>query len=119
MNELHILNVGRADCSVFFLDSEQGKKTVVLDGGELSWRGHQPLLEFLEEREIKTVDLMILTHLHQDHFGGFYQHLFRAAGKSSCLEKMCCTASILRRMLPCGRSPEQRSFAGQIWASGK
>lgn len=73
MNELHILNVGRADCSVFFLNSEQGKKTVVLDGGELSWHGHQPLLEFLEERKIKTVDLMILTHLHQDHFGGFHQ----------------------------------------------
>ena len=73
MSELHILNVGRADCSIFLLDTEQGKKTVVLDGGELSYLGRQPLLEFLKAHGITTVDLMILTHLHQDHFGGFHQ----------------------------------------------
>ena len=73
MRELHILNVGRADCSVFLLETDQGQKTVVLDGGELSYCGRQPLLEFLKAHGITTVDLMILTHLHQDHFGGFHQ----------------------------------------------
>ncbi|WP_455582350.1 ComEC/Rec2 family competence protein [Dysosmobacter sp.] len=77
MNELHILNVGRADCCVLLLDTQQGRKTVVVDGGELSCQGRAPLLEFLQGRGIKTVDLLILTHLHQDHFGGFHQLIGR------------------------------------------
>ena len=64
MSELHMLDVGRADCSILLLDTEDGKKTVVIDGGELSCRGRQPLLEFLEERSIREIDLLILTHLH-------------------------------------------------------
>lgn len=79
MNELHMLNVGRADCSILLLDTENGRKTVVIDGGELSCRGRQPLLEFLEERGIPEIDLLILTHLHQDHFGGFHQLIGRVA----------------------------------------
>ncbi len=43
MSELHMLDVGRADCSILLLDTEDGKKTVVIDGGELSCRGRQPL----------------------------------------------------------------------------
>ena len=30
------------------------------------------LADFLLEHGIDTIDLLILTHLHQDHFGGFY-----------------------------------------------
>nr|WP_325180709.1 MBL fold metallo-hydrolase [uncultured Oscillibacter sp.] len=79
MNELHMLNVGRADCSILLLDTEQGRRTAVIDGGELSYQGHQPLLEFLEDRDIHEIDLLILTHLHQDHFGGFHQLIDRVA----------------------------------------
>ena len=77
MNELHILNVGRADCSILLLDTEEGRKTVVLDGGGVCFRGRRPLLEFLEARGIEEIDLLILPHLHQDHFGGFYQLIDR------------------------------------------
>lgn len=79
MNELHILDVGRADCSILLLDTEAGRKTVVIDGGGLSHQGRQPLLEFLEKRHIPEIDLLVLTHLHQDHFGGFHQLIGRVA----------------------------------------
>lgn len=71
MSELHILDVGRADCTVLLLDTPQGQQTVVVDGGEKYHEGRRPLLEFLSQRKITSVDLLILTHLHQDHFGGF------------------------------------------------
>ena len=71
MSELHILDVGRADCTVLLLDTPQGQQTVVVDGGEKYHEGRRPLLEFLSQRKITSIDLLILTHLHQDHFGGF------------------------------------------------
>ena len=33
MSELHILDAGRADCTVLLLDTPQGRRTVVVDGG--------------------------------------------------------------------------------------
>ena len=73
MNELHILNVGRADCIVMLLDTPQGRKCVVMDAGGCTYQGKTPLLAFLRSKAIREVDLAILTHLHQDHFGGFHQ----------------------------------------------
>ena len=71
MSELHILDAGRADCTVLLLDTPQGRQTVVVDGGEKYYGARRPLLEFLTQRNISDIDLLILTHLHQDHFGGF------------------------------------------------
>lgn len=71
MSELHILDVGRADCTVLLLDTPQGRRTVVVDGGGKYREDRRPLLEFLTRRNLTVIDLLILTHLHQDHFGGF------------------------------------------------
>lgn len=71
MSELHILDAGRADCTVLLLDTPQGRQTVVVDGGGKYYGARRPLLEFLTQRNISDIDLLILTHLHQDHFGGF------------------------------------------------
>ena len=71
MSELHILDAGRADCTVLLLDAPQGRQTVVVDGGGKYYGARRPLLEFLTQRNISDIDLLILTHLHQDHFGGF------------------------------------------------
>ena len=78
MSELHILDAGRADCTVLLLDTPQGRQTVVVDGGGKYYGARRPLLEFLTQRNISDIDLLILTHLHQDHFGGFV-HLVRRA----------------------------------------
>ena len=71
MSELHILDAGRADCTVLLLDTPQGRQTVVVDGGGKYYGARRPLLEFLTPRNISDIDLHILTHLHQDHVGGF------------------------------------------------
>lgn len=71
MSELHILDAGRADCTVLLLDTPQGRQTVVVDGGGKYYGARRPLLEILTQRNISDIDLLILTHLHQDHFGGF------------------------------------------------
>ena len=71
MSELHILDAGRADCTVLLLDTPPGRQTVVVDGGGKYYGARRPLLEFLTQRNISDIDLLILTHLHQDHFGGF------------------------------------------------
>lgn len=71
MSELHILDAGRADCTALLLDTPQGRQTVVVDGGGKYYGARRPLLEFLTQRNISDIDLLILTHLHQDHFGGF------------------------------------------------
>lgn len=71
MSELHILNAGRADCNILLLDTESGRHAVVIDGGTLR-DTPSPILRVLRENNVDGIDLLILTHLHQDHFGGFF-----------------------------------------------
>ena len=84
MSELHILDVGRADCTVLLLDTPDGSRCVVIDGGGKFYKGRRPLLEFLTGRGINTIDLLILTHLHQDHFGGFVHLVDNCCTRGSC-----------------------------------
>lgn len=70
MNELHILDTGRGDCTVCLFDGAQGRYCAVVDGGRTEYRGRRVLLDFLRERKIDAIDLLILTHVHMDHFGG-------------------------------------------------
>ena len=68
MVRLHTVNVGKADCFVleFILDGET--KWVVLDGGSKKTPVTLPL-SYLRAHDVERIDLMILTHLHQDHLG--------------------------------------------------
>ena len=59
MSELYILDVGRADCTVLLLDTPQGRRTVVVDGGGKYHKDRMPLLEFLVRRNITVIDLLI------------------------------------------------------------
>ena len=97
MSELYILDVGRADCAVLLLDTPQGRRTVVVDGGGKYHEDHKPLLEFLVQRNITVIDLLILTHLHQDHFGGFVHLVDRV--------------QVRRAVAPCG----DLQFANQVY----
>lgn len=56
MSELHILDAGRADCTVLLLDTPQGRQTVVVDGGGKYYGARRPLLEFLTQRNISDID---------------------------------------------------------------
>lgn len=77
MNRADFLDAGRADAIVLSLESAEGKKTVVIDGGTKYYNGKTVLVDFLEQQGVKRIDLLILTHLHQDHFGGFYHLIDR------------------------------------------
>ena len=55
MNELHILNAGRADCIVMLLDTPQERKCVVPDAGGCTYQGKMPLLTFLRNTDIREL----------------------------------------------------------------
>ena len=71
MNNISILETGSSDCIVITADTDDGQKTIVMDGATKEYNGRAVLLEYLRERGIAQIDLMIVTHLHQDHHGGF------------------------------------------------
>ena len=68
MSRAYFLPVGEADCFVLALDTPDGQRTVLIDGGGLEDR-RIDLPAWLRAHDIHTIDLMILTHLHEDHLG--------------------------------------------------
>lgn len=68
MSGIYAFPFGQADC--FLAELEEGGQTtyILIDGGSRLWPG-APLSYYLEERGVDQLDLMIQTHLHQDHLG--------------------------------------------------
>ena len=70
--ELYFLSVGYGE-AIVLLDSE---KCMVIDGGpgadSAAYRepGTIRLADFLEEKGVQRIDLMLCTHLHDDHISG-------------------------------------------------
>lgn len=65
---LSCLPVGEADCFVLTLDAPEGRKTVLIDGGSLA----HPVVDvpgWLAAHGVERIDLLLLTHLHEDHLG--------------------------------------------------
>lgn len=62
--EVTVLDVGKADAMVICTPEH----TVVIDCGEKG--DGKDVVDFLENKEISTVDYMIITHYDQDHVGG-------------------------------------------------
>lgn len=65
---LTILNIGEGDA--ILIKTEQDH-VVLIDCGTRS--GSQTLLEELSARAIHSIDALIITHPHDDHFGGFFR----------------------------------------------
>lgn len=68
--EITFLNAGYADAAV--IRSPEGR-TVLLDSGDVE----KPALvaDFLREKGIKELDLVIISHPHKNHFGALFQVL--------------------------------------------
>jgi len=82
-----ILLPSKSMLTVTFLDVGQGASglietpcgaVILVDaGGQPAWRGNpgeigeRVLLPFLRRQGIRSIDLAIITHPHEDHFGGF------------------------------------------------
>jgi competence protein ComEC len=86
VGELFILDAGRADCIVIITSGDANTgQTVVIDGGTKDYCGRAVLLNFLCSKKIKTIDLLIVTHVHQDHFGGLWHLIDRIHVKRAVL----------------------------------
>ena len=57
-------NVGQADSSLIMYEG----KTILIDVGNDS--DGEKILEFMKKKDIKKVDYLIGTHIHEDHIGG-------------------------------------------------
>ncbi len=73
--EVVFLDVGQGDAIYI---GTPGGKHIMLDGGgrppylgEVEEVGRWVLLPFLAERRVRELDMIIVTHPHEDHFGGF------------------------------------------------
>ena len=85
--------VGQRSLEVIFLDVGQGDaifirtprgRNILLDGGgkpayqgDITETGHFVVVPFLEQRRVKKLDLVIISHPHEDHYGGLFPVLER------------------------------------------
>lgn len=68
MSEIRAIPYGQADCFLITLDDGCRKRHILIDGGSKLWSG-KGLSEYLKEMKLGEIELLVLTHLHQDHIG--------------------------------------------------
>lgn len=63
--EIHFINLGHGDCS--FVKTPDGRH-ILIDAGfaVMGWK----LKKYLKSHHVESIDLMVLTHPHPDHYGG-------------------------------------------------
>jgi competence protein ComEC len=67
--ELVFIDVGQGDC--LFLQTPEGINILIDGGGSMNYSvGEKTLLPYLLKRGVTSVDLAVVTHLHNDHFLG-------------------------------------------------
>lgn len=68
MSSIYAIPFGQADCFVVALDTGNGRRYVLIDGGTRK-HGRNELRLFLEDNNISSISLLAVTHMHQDHIG--------------------------------------------------
>jgi|GEM_PF-2875279 len=75
--EIHHIDVGRGDATLFVVNGRQNstgtwtrKKAVLLDCG-YGWATLGCVIPYLKKQNIKELDLLIFSHAHGDHCGGY------------------------------------------------
>jgi len=63
--EVHVIDVGQGD-SILITTPEN--KTILIDGGEAKYGSY--VVNYLNNQDIDTIDILIATHPHADHIGG-------------------------------------------------
>jgi len=74
--DIHVLDVGQGDAMILH---QPGACSLLIDAGPLI-NGHR-VTSKLEELGIESLDMVIVTHPHLDHFGGLFDVLPRISAK--------------------------------------
>jgi Predicted hydrolase (metallo-beta-lactamase superfamily) len=64
--KVHFIDTGQSDCILI----ENGEKAYLIDSGEA--KNSAKILSYLNKCGINRLDFIILTHYHQDHYGGLF-----------------------------------------------
>lgn len=64
--KIEMLDIGQGDATLI----KTKEQTIMIDTGDIDERDN--LVKLLKERNIKTIDKLIITHHHADHLGGAY-----------------------------------------------
>lgn len=62
--QVYFIDVGQADCALIV----QGETTMLVDGGNVA--DGPDVIRFIKKKNIKTLDVVVATHAHEDHIGG-------------------------------------------------
>ncbi|MBQ8537396.1 MAG: MBL fold metallo-hydrolase [Clostridia bacterium] len=71
-NEAIVLSVGRADCNILFIGQGDERRCIIIDAGCFPPVRDTALRDLLLQRQVKTIDLLIITHLHADHLAALH-----------------------------------------------
>jgi competence protein ComEC len=87
------LDVGQGDCEVIY----NGDHTIVIDTG--TEETSSKIISFLKSKNVQTIDLLILTHPHEDHIGGAAEVLSAFNVKDIYMPKVTTNTRIFERLI--------------------
>lgn len=64
LHEVHLLDTAQSDCILI----KQGNKNYLIDTGALNTG--EKVISYLNDKGVKDIEFIIITHYHDDHFGG-------------------------------------------------
>lgn len=62
--QVYFIDVGQADCALVI----QGEHAMLVDGGNVE--DAPDVISFIKSKNVKTLDVVVGTHAHEDHIGG-------------------------------------------------
>lgn len=67
--EVHFIDVGQADA--ILIQCDESSSNMLIDSGDRFKASRDKLMDYLEEQGMKHLDIIVATHPHADHIGGF------------------------------------------------
>jgi beta-lactamase superfamily II metal-dependent hydrolase len=64
--KVHYIDAGQADATLFQFADQDGSYTILYDTGD--WNKND-VVNYLQEQDITTIDLIVVSHPHADHIG--------------------------------------------------
>ena len=76
------LDIHHGDCAVITFDEKRGKGCIVIDGGERK-EAAERLAAYLKSEKVAVIDLLVATHIDNDHISGLVYFLDLYTGKEN------------------------------------